>query len=61
MSMKITVQYSITMARRGQITTTVKERTFPSEAALERWAAKMSGNIEILRYLDNRTQQQENG
>lgn len=47
----ITVQYEITTARRGQMTTTVKERTFSSEAALARWADKRAGNVTILRYL----------
>jgi hypothetical protein len=47
----ITIQFEATIARRGQITTTVKEKSFKSEEALERWAEKMSGNITILRYL----------
>lgn len=49
--MAITIQYEATIARRGQLTTTVKERTFPSEKALDRWVEKNEGNVTILRYL----------
>jgi hypothetical protein len=59
MKTNITVQFEMTTARRGQMTTTIKERTFPSEAALDRWTEKMAGNVTILRYLDARTQEQE--
>jgi len=47
----VTIQYEVTIARRGQLTTTVNEKTFKSEGALEKWADKNSGNITILRYL----------
>lgn len=58
---KTTIQYEVTIARRGQLTTTVKERTFPSPAALERWLnrAENQNNVRVLRYLDDRTQAQE--
>lgn len=47
----VTVQFEMVIARRGALTTTVKERRFPSEAALQRWADKHAGNVTILRYL----------
>ena len=46
----VTIQYVVWTARRGQLVQTVKERTFPSDKALNRWAEKHAGNIEILRY-----------
>lgn len=56
---KITVQYEITMTRRGEMTTDIRERTFASQAALERWAELNSGNAKILRYLSDRSQTAE--
>jgi hypothetical protein len=49
----VTIQYEISIARRGQLTTTVKEKTFKSEEALNRWAEKNAGNVTILRYLNS--------
>ena len=46
----VTIQYEITIARRGQLTTTVKEKTFRSQAAFERWLSRMAGNVTVLRY-----------
>lgn len=50
MEKTITIQYEITTSRRGQMTTKVAERSFPNEAALERWAEKNADNVTILRY-----------
>lgn len=47
----VTIQFEVIITRRGQMTTTVKEKSFKSQEALERWAEKMAGNITILRYL----------
>ena len=49
----MTIQYEVTVARRGQLTTAVKEKTFKSEDALNRWLDRPEnqGNVTILRYL----------
>jgi hypothetical protein len=47
----ITVQYEMTIARRGKLTTTVKEQTFRNAEALNRFCDKHAGNVRILRYL----------
>ena len=49
----VTVQYEVTTQRRGQLTTTVRERTFKSSVALERWLERPEnqGNVTVLRYL----------
>lgn len=49
--MPVTIQYEITIARRGSLTTTVKERRFPTQHAFEQWAEKNAGNVTVLRYL----------
>lgn len=49
----ITIQYEITIARRGALTTAIRERTFKSQTALERWLEKQAGNVTVLRYLAN--------
>lgn len=49
----VTIQYEQVIARRGTLTTTVKERRFKSEAAMSRWAERATdaGKIgQILRY-----------
>lgn len=50
---RMTIQYSITTQRGGRLTTTVRERSFTSQAAFERWMTRpeIAGNVEILRYL----------
>lgn len=47
----MTIQYEITIARRGKITTDVREKTFKSQEAFERWLDKNAGNVTVLRYL----------
>jgi hypothetical protein len=47
----ITIQYEITIARRGSLTTDVRERTFKSQAALERWLDNSERDVTVLRYL----------
>jgi hypothetical protein len=47
----ITIQYEITIARRGALTTTVRERSFKSQAALERWLDNSERDVTVLRYL----------
>ena len=46
----VTVQYEMDIARRGQLTTTVKERTFKTQAAFEKWLDKMAGTVKVLRF-----------
>jgi hypothetical protein len=55
----ITIQYEITIARRGALTTTVRERSFKSQAALERWLDNSERDVTVLRYLSEQTQKQE--
>lgn len=43
----VTIQYEVYDRQDRPV---VKERTFPSEAALERWTEKFGGNVTILRY-----------
>jgi hypothetical protein len=49
--MIITVQYEMTIARRGILTTTIKEKTFKSEEACEMFFEQHAGNATPLRYL----------
>jgi hypothetical protein len=48
----VTIQYEVTIARRGQLTTTVKERTFKTEDAMAKWLDRPEneGNVTVLRY-----------
>lgn len=57
----VTVQFEMTTARRGHLTTTVKERTFRSAAALLRFEEQHAGNVRILRYLSERDEQAASG
>ena len=57
----VTIQFEITTARRGQLTTTIKEKTFKCGLAYAKWLEKNDGNVTVLRFLSDRTQQQEDG
>lgn len=47
----VTVQFEIDIARRGQLTTTVKEKTFKNGWVYAKWLEKNDGRVRVLRYL----------
>ena len=53
----ITIQYEQVIARRGSLTTTIKERSFKTEDAMAKWIDRQSeaGKIgQILRYTEDK-------